>query len=348
MIGDTTDGASSEVYDDNFDATTISFPVEDDDFTYLFSFDDMSHFPSSPPPLSLPPEVTPLDTPKRKTNKKENKMEPDEWKLAVTNAIGFIQRMNGPITNRDITIDDFTTEPKQANRFTVGKDVKRFCVMFPWFHLSGPHRFRQSLALDLRQGTTITRVIEAMNALFRKDYRQGDSLEKLERYYHQMEIPISSHCLTAIVEVYVIIFPDPRRENFRGGEKRAFHQNVQAPPELMLRDTFSSSVKSAPVIATTAPAPESPFPFENSGPEIVLDDTDPPHKRLRRLTNEEAIERNHEMIRYYQALLRTTPPGANSSDQIYLNLIQNLEKGNEALMIDLLMLDDEEGKSWSL
>jgi hypothetical protein len=243
--------------------------------------------------------------------------------------------------DREITISDFTTESNQSTRFIVGKEAKGLCLMFPWFHLPGrlrkSYRFRQTLATELRQGTTIDKVLEAMNCLLHLDFRQGNSLERLRECYKQMEVPISSHCLTAIVEVYLtMMVSEPHTA--RGGDKRALPSSfssveVTPPPGMTPMIATPTSVSSV----STA---ESPLPFENIRSETPIEEFDPLYKRRRICTAHAAMERNLEMIAFYEDTLATMPPdGPGSARQIYLDIIKNLQKANEGLLTDVKFLE---------
>jgi hypothetical protein len=313
-------------------------PTDHEDFLNgLLGLDFQSHSPTLDESDLFPApadEISLSDPPKRKTNKKENKMDSQEWKAAIDHAIQFIHSRNGPVChrNRDITIKDFTTEPKQLNRFTVGKEIKRYCLMFPWFHLSGSHRFRQTLAAELRQGTTIDKVLESINYLLHLDFRQGNSLERLREYYEQMEVPISSHCLTAIVEVYsrMILEPHPAR-----GDQKTFPTN------------FSSVDVAAGTFVPSVLTPESLVSsLEDVRSETSIEDCDPLHKRRRICTAHSAREKNREMIGFYEEILAAMPlNGPSSSRQIYQDIINNLQKANEDLLTDILFFEYEESQS---
>jgi hypothetical protein len=257
-------------------------------------------------------------TTKPKTNKKENKMTSQEYEDAIDRAIEFL--LNRPVCYREITLNDFTTELNQSTRFMIKNEAKEFCKIFPWFHLPKrlpkSYRFRQTLATELRQGTTIDKVLQAMNYLLHLDFRQGNSLERLRECYEQMRVPIFSHYLTAIVEVY---------------EKMVAPEVTPAPG---MTQTATSTVSSLSTL-------ESPFSLENFRCETpLLEDFDPLYKRRRICTAHTAIEKNLEMIAFYGDLLAAMPlDGPISGRQIYEGIIRDLQRANEDLRTDIIFLE---------
>jgi hypothetical protein len=311
---------SVDTFADAFFSCDAPVDQEEDFLNNLMGFVSTSTFDESDYLPDLPGEVCfnwRQKSKTLKTNKKENKMDSQEWKAAIDRAIQFIERMNGPMCHRDreITLNDFMTESNQSTRFIMGKDAKELCKIFPWFHLPErlrkSYRFRQTLAAELRQGTTIDKVLEAMNYLLHLDFRQGNSLERLRECYEQMSVPISSHCLTAIVEVYLTM-----------------------APEATLAPGMTPTATSVSV-----PTPQSPSSLENVRCETPLEDFDPLHKRRRICTAHAAVEKNLEMIAFYEDILAAMPlDGPISARQIYQDIIHNLQKANEDLRTDVNFL----------
>ena len=139
----------------------------DVDWSVLENFESES-FDFTPDIFPLD-EITPTGVVKFETNtkldKRENKMSEEDWNLAINESLAIIERANGqPIVSREITEVDFAVEPNQ-NRYTIKKSALKPCLIFPWFHYQRG-RFRQSLAKEIRQGTTIQTVLFAMNYFF--------------------------------------------------------------------------------------------------------------------------------------------------------------------------------------
>jgi hypothetical protein len=106
--------------------------------------------------------------------------------------------------SRKITLDAFTVEHKQ-NRFIVKESALPSFKIFPWFRRPGPGtRFRQTLKKDPSQGPTIDQVIEAVNYFLERDGNKdiSEEIEFLSSRYKSMETSATSHCLSAIVDLY--------------------------------------------------------------------------------------------------------------------------------------------------
>jgi hypothetical protein len=341
-----------EGYDENFDE--FSNPQSNSDFPVEIFHEMM--FSSLLEDVIEESNIDPLpgvetDTNKLKTKRKENKMSDQEWDSAKIKAIELIQSENW--APREISIEDFITEPNQPNRYQVRPKVKKYFRIFPWYHHPSA-RLRQSLAPESTprgRGITIWTVIDAMNSLIRINFFENEeaALTRLQEIYEHMEIPIVSNCLTAIVEVAEMMFAtgdvtvavaEPQEEVKRvggrgggGGKKRTFPETDETALPVM-------------TTSTTSTGQESPLPRGDFGPKFELEARDNdirPLKRLRQDTCLEAVERNREMIRFYEATMKTQSGTLTSSSrQIYLDLIQDLTRANDALLTDLLVLECEE------
>jgi hypothetical protein len=121
-----------------------------------------------------------------------------EWEVAVTYALDTLQQ------NRRCRISEtaFTHEATQ-NRFIVKESSLPYFKIFPWFYIPDT-RFRQSLKKEASLGATIDQVLEAMNYFLGRDGSDysAEELDFLSTYFRTMAIPISSLCLSTIVEVH--------------------------------------------------------------------------------------------------------------------------------------------------
>lgn len=286
---------------------------------------------------------------KFKRKKEDNKMSADEWSLAIDTSLEIITKASGtPMleTSRDITENDFVLEPKQ-NRYTLRREALRYCLIFPWFH-NQTSRFRQSLGKELRQGTTIRNVLEAMNYFFHLSFTTNE-IESLRQLYSEMTIPISSHCLTTIVEVYYL-FREPR---FRLQQQSEYTlEGLYTPPPFpsspYLPFSYFSPISETEEIRNRSPqglpqqqtlsqTTESEPPTQTSGEKRVLPSTpsspcpSSPQEiekealvTKRSRTNEWAIQKNCELIEFYEGM---GPIDAH----LFKELIENLKRANEAL-----------------
>jgi hypothetical protein len=135
---------------------------------------------------------------RRKRARVERILSEDEWKIMVSSSISYLKSC---LPKKELTLTDFTVE--QGQRYSIKNPGLKHLTIFPWFN-SKHLRFRQTLKRDERQGPTIEQVLEAANFFLKKrgsDY-SAEEIQFLEDYYMNMKIPIVSHCLTTIVEVY--------------------------------------------------------------------------------------------------------------------------------------------------
>jgi hypothetical protein len=232
----------------------------------LFDLNSASFFSDEMTSLTTTP-VMELETNAKREKKENNKMSDRDWNRAINNSIAIIERRNGqPILSRDITEDDFGLEPNQI-RYTIKKAALKSCSIFPWFHSTKTDgRFRQSLAKEIRQGTTIQTILVAMNYFFQLPFTQNE-IELLRQLYLKMTIPISSHCLTTIVEVYTL---------FR-------EQQSEQQSALMIGGGTTT---------ITSPLP----PHDNSS----RGNDEESFMRKKPRTNEWAIQKNFELIAFYR------------------------------------------------
>jgi hypothetical protein len=282
---------------------------------------------------SAPQDVTTSTavTIKTKKNKRENKMSIEDWNLAIEEVVRVMERAkaNGqPILSRDITLEDFAIEPNQ-NRYTIKRDALKPCLIFPWFHFQ-INRFRQSLGKELRHGTTIKTVLEAMNYFFHLTFTD-ENIEMLRQFYSEMIIPISSHCLTTIVEVYIL---------FREQQQLQLppQSPPQQPPQIVGIKRASTPSPLPTPLSSPLPSPHTPFrssPLALSEvPHLSLDSHEAGQEETlevslskRPRTNEWAIQKNCELIEFYQAANLIKP-------HMFDELIENLLKANVALQVD--------------
>jgi hypothetical protein len=122
-----------------------------------------------------------------------------------------------------ITLSHFTTD---GNRYEIKASALPLFKIFPQFHAGGDDlRFRQTLSGC--PGPTIEEVIEAANFFLERMGRFSDSeIRFLTSYYDNMEVPVLSTCLTAILAVYRAFQKEFRR-----------HSAAESIPQIIARHT---------------------------------------------------------------------------------------------------------------
>jgi hypothetical protein len=133
-----------------------------------------------------------------KKSKNDKMMSEEEWQNSIDIAIDLLKHTYPT----EVHLDAFTVE--KTHRYSVKLSYLTLFRIFPWFYASkSSGKFRQTLKVDAAQGPSIEIVIESLNFfLKRAGSFTSDDYQFLEDYYrNKMEIPVASHCLTAIVEV---------------------------------------------------------------------------------------------------------------------------------------------------
>jgi hypothetical protein len=155
-------------------------------------FDHENENESSPSPDDSS-HSSPLN---KKKSKNQKIMSEIEWLTAIDQALVCLKHT--PPT--EVSQDAFTVE--NSVRYSAKQSYLPVFRIFPWFHASNG-KFRQTLKAGMAQGPTIDRVIESFNFFLRKAGSfTADDYQFLNDFYrNKMEIPVSSHCLTAIIEV---------------------------------------------------------------------------------------------------------------------------------------------------
>jgi hypothetical protein len=295
----------SDEWMNNFESESFDFTPD------FFPLDEITR-------VATPTGVVKFET-NTKLDKRENKMSEEDWNLAINESLAIIERANGqPIVSREITEVDFAVEPNQ-NRYTIKKSALKPCLIFPWFHYQRG-RFRQSLAKEIRQGTTIQTVLFAMNYFFQLPFSQNE-IELLRRLYSEMTIPTYSHCLTTIVEVYILFREQQSLQPLMIEGERASPTPLPSPP--------SSPLLHLPEVEEVL-EPSISLPHDRS---LRGSDEESLSKRAR--TNEWAIRKNSELIEFYQA---TDPI-------LFKDLIENLHKAIADLRADGLRLTETDSGS---
>lgn len=199
---------SSLIYDDEAGSETETYLHYNDSFEELprlntshscCSMTSTSRCTSTPAQTSqlsdeessMSNQSSPSKTIRKRKSKASDLMENEEWRECI-NRLTFIP------FHRAVTIDDFLHD--RNFRYNPSKDITNVLkCYFPWFQCPKA-RFRQVLAIKIRQGHTIQCVVDATNWFLQQQFTD-DQREMIINYYHSMEIPILSECLTTIIEV---------------------------------------------------------------------------------------------------------------------------------------------------
>lgn len=204
---------------------------------------------------------------------------------------------------KNVEEEEQEQEEVKKVRACIPSELLPVCLKMPWFHKKDA-RFRQTLAMEKRDGVTLRDVVRAMNFLFQRPYSE-DEIEFLGNYFQRMKIPTQSVCLTTIVEVF-----DDLNEYLEKTKAATAELQVQSP---MVYDDSNHCLET-PVVAIELPTQSQVVPGERVRYELVsarehnselLD-----HSNMREVT--EALSMNGHLL-YSHDLLLNADTGENQN-----------------------------------